>query len=135
MLLTNSVLKKLIKKNFKKILKRLKKKCDRDSYLDRNVLLRQIFPLFSFPHLLVTVYFFFFCSLVFCYIVCCLALSIYQSFFVSICETVFVAKDFFFFSVSPANNPNYPQHLVSGFIFIVFFNFVLQWLLGSLSML
>ena len=53
----------------------------------------------------------------------------------SIGETVFVAEDFFFFSVSPANNTNYPQHLVSGFIFIVFVNFVLQWLLGSLSML
>ena len=53
----------------------------------------------------------------------------------SIRETVFVAVDFFFFSFSPANNPNYPQHLVSGFIFIVFFNFVLQWPLGSLSVL
>ena len=53
----------------------------------------------------------------------------------SIGETVFVAEDFFFFSVSPADNPNYPQHLVSGFIFIIFVNFVLQWLLGSLSML
>lgn len=26
--------------------------------------------------------------------------------------------------------PPYPQHLVSGFIFIVFFNFILQWPLG-----
>ena len=37
----------------------------------------------------------------------------------------------FFFSVSLTTNPCYPQHLVSGFVFIVFFNFVLQWPLGS----
>ena len=48
--------------------------------------------------------------------------------------TVFVAVDFIF-SVSLTTNPCYPQHLVSGFIFIVFFHFVFQWPLRSLSVL
>ena len=48
----------------------------------------------------------------------------------SISVTMFVAVDFFF-SVSLATNPCYPQHLVNGFIFFVFFHFVLQWPLGS----
>ena len=41
----------------------------------------------------------------------------------------------FFFSVSLTTKPCYPQHLVSGFVFIVFFNFVLRWPLRSLSVL
>ena len=52
----------------------------------------------------------------------------------SISITVFVAVGFSF-SVSLTTNPCYPQHLASSFVFIVFFNFVLQWPLGSLSVL
>ena len=59
-------------------------------------------------------------------IVCYLALFL-PEFYVSISVTVFVAVDFF----SRFPNPCYPQHLVSGFVFIVFFNFVLQWPLSS----
>ena len=50
-------------------------------------------------------------------------------FYVFISVTVFVAVAFF--SVSLTTNPCYPQYLVSGFVFIVFFNFVLQCPLGS----
>ena len=51
----------------------------------------------------------------------------------SISVTVFVAVDFFL--VSLTTNPRYPQHLVSGFVSIVFFNFILQSALGSFSVL
>ena len=64
------------------------------------------------------------------YIVCYLALFLSES----ISVTVFVAVDFIF-PVSLTTNPYYPQHLVSGFVFIAFFNFVLQWPLGSFSVL
>ena len=53
---------------------------------------------------------------------------------VSISVTLFVAVDFFS-SVSLTTKPCYPQHLVSGFVFIVFFNFVLRWPLRSSSVL
>ena len=41
----------------------------------------------------------------------------------------------YFFSVSLTTNSYYPQRLVSAFVFIVFFNFFLQWPLDSFSVL
>ena len=108
----------------------------------------EFFPfVFIFSHLLVIVYYFLFALRYFvnyapllravCKFGYSLLLALFSpEFYVFISVTVFLqAVDFFQSSVSLTTNPCYPQHLVSGFIFIVFFHFVLQWPLGSLTVL
>jgi len=101
-------------------------------------LLGQIFS-FCFRFLTLTCYrVFFFFSLsgillitLLCYmlyvnsvIVCYLAQFLPEFLRVHKCNSVRGGE--FFFSVSLTTNPCYPQHLVSGFVFVVFFNFILH---------
>ena len=118
-----------------------------DRMYNKLVTLGQIFPfVFVFLHLLVIVYSFSFRSQYFVnyapllrtvcksiYLVCYLALFLPRVLCAFQCNSV---RGISFFPGFPNHRPSfYPQHLLSSLDFIFFFNFVLHWLLGSLSVL
>ena len=103
------------------------------------------FSLFSFSHSLDIVYLFLLFGILLITLLCYVLsvnlvkqfvvspFAIYQSFSCLSVKQCQLQQIFSFSRFS--TNPSYTQHLVSGFIFIVFFNFILQWPLGSLSVL
>ena len=105
----------------------------------------KFFSLLSFSHSLDIVYLFLLFGILLITLLCYVLsvnlviqfvvspFAIYQSFSCLSVKQCQLQQIFSFSRFS--TNPSYTQHLVSGFIFIVFFNFILQWPLGSLSVL
>ena len=105
----------------------------------------KFFSLLSFSHSLDIVYLFLLFGILLITLLCYVLsvnlviqfvvspFAIYQSFSCLSVKQCQLQQIFSFSRFS--TNPSYTQHLVSGFIFIVFFNFIVQWPLGSLSVL